>query len=191
MIPLLIGTALLASLPTSVMAIGGASGAAIDYPVQGQIGEVVMNPYNIAPLTAVIKNGGYMIKDVNVRIVPKEGGQEISYTVADRHLLTHGGIPVFGLYPDYTNTVEVEYTRLFGDKEEKVKESYKLRTPGIYTDVDGQSQPMFSTSVKKVAPEFKDRLYFVNNLMEKSGKRDKSCVEQPYWWRTRVELLSA
>lgn len=179
MILLLIGTALLASLPTSVMAIGGASGAAIDYPVQGQIGEVVMNPYNIAPLTAVIKNGGYMIKDVNVRIVPKEGGQEISYTVAPRHLLTHGGIPVFGLYPDYMNTVEVEYTRLFGGKAEKVKESYKLRTPGIYTDIDGQSQPMFSTSVKKVAPEFKDRLYFVNNLMEKSGKGTKVVWNNP------------
>lgn len=37
--------------------IGGASGAALTYQKQGSIGEVVVNPYGVAPLTAVIKNG--------------------------------------------------------------------------------------------------------------------------------------
>ena len=86
---------------TTSFAIGGASGAKTDYVVQGKIGELVVNPYDIAPLTAVIKNGGYTIKDVTVRIVPKKDGQEIKYKVADGELKTHGGIPVFGLYPDY------------------------------------------------------------------------------------------
>ena len=47
-----------------VMAAGGASGAAVKYAKQGQIGEVVNNPYRIAPLTAVIRSGGFQLEDV-------------------------------------------------------------------------------------------------------------------------------
>ena len=77
-----LGAVLLAALvasmaPSAAMAIGGASGAKVDYQVQGQIGEIIVNPYDIAPLTAIIKNGGYLIKDATVRIVPKKDGQEI------------------------------------------------------------------------------------------------------------------
>ena len=77
----------------AAMAMGGASGANVTYAVQGHIGEVVWNPYKIAPLTAVIRNGGYELKDVHVRIVPKMGGQEIAYDVSRRQLLTHAGVP--------------------------------------------------------------------------------------------------
>ena len=59
------------------------------YVAPGQIGEIVVNPYKIAPLTAVIKNGGYQLKDATVRVVPKQGGQEISYKVTDTLLRTH------------------------------------------------------------------------------------------------------
>ena len=97
-------------LPAAVQASGGGSGPAVTYVAPGQIGEIVVNPYKIAPLTAVIKNGGYQLKDATVRVVPKQGGQEISYKVTDTLLRTHAGIPVFGLYPDYNNTVEVSYT---------------------------------------------------------------------------------
>lgn len=123
---LALSVAILSSVPSTAFAIGGASGAKVDYQVQGKIGEVVMNPYDIAPLTAVIRNGGYQLRDVHVRIVPKENGQEIAYKVNNKYLLTYGGIPVFGLYPDYVNTVEVEYTRIQGSKTENVKESYKM-----------------------------------------------------------------
>ncbi|HAB82378.1 MAG TPA: aryl-sulfate sulfotransferase, partial [Sutterella wadsworthensis] len=61
-----------------------------------KIGEVFVNPYKIAPLTAVIGNGGYELRNASVRIVPKPNGQEIAYSVADRLCRTHGGIPVFG-----------------------------------------------------------------------------------------------
>ena len=88
-------------LPAAVQASGGGSGPAVTYVAPGQIGEIVVNPYKIAPLTAVIKNGGYQLKDAAVRVVPKQGGQEISYKVTDTLLRTHAGIPVFGLYPDY------------------------------------------------------------------------------------------
>ena len=106
-----------ASAPSVVMA-EGSSGPAVHYTAQGQIGEVVVNPYKIAPLTAVIKNGGYDITDATVRVVPKTGGQEIKYHVDDTELRTHAGIPVWGLYADYTNTVEVTYTRIFQGKRE-------------------------------------------------------------------------
>ena len=106
-----LAAALLGGLSTAALAIGGPSGAHIDYGIPGKIGEVVVNPYDIAPLTAVIKNGGYTLSNAKVTIVPKPDGQTISYKVADKHLRTHGGIPVFGLYPDYQNTVEVEYDK--------------------------------------------------------------------------------
>ncbi|HFV9494631.1 TPA: aryl-sulfate sulfotransferase N-terminal domain-containing protein, partial [Salmonella enterica subsp. enterica serovar Chester] len=93
---LALSVAILSSVLSTAFAIGGASGAKVDYQVQGKIGEVVMNPYDIAPLTAVIRNGGYQLRDVHVRIVPKENGQEIAYKVNNKYLLTYGGIPVFG-----------------------------------------------------------------------------------------------
>ena len=93
----------MAAIPVAAFAIGGPSGPKIDYHVQGHLGEVMMNPYGIAPLTAIVRDGGYTVKDVTVRVLPKPNGREIKYKVSDRQVLTHGGIPVFGLYPDYVN----------------------------------------------------------------------------------------
>ena len=61
-----IALAVAAAIPAAAMAIGGASGPKIDYEVQGHIGEVMGNPYGIAPLTAVIRDGGYTLADVTV-----------------------------------------------------------------------------------------------------------------------------
>jgi len=164
-------------MPSVVMAIGGPSGPKLDYAITGKIGEVVMNPYGIAPLTAVIKNGGYYVSNAKVTIVPKAGGQTISYKVSDKHIRTHGGIPVFGLYPDYVNTVEVEYDRRHVRTADHVKESYKMYAPAVYTDPTGipaQKGAFFETiKVTKVDPAFKDRLYFINNFAIKSGKGTK------------------
>lgn len=88
------------SISTPAMAMGGPSGPHVTYPVQGNIGEVIVNPYKVAPLTAVIRDAGYDLSDVTVRIVPKTNGQEITYKVSRTELKTHAGIPVFGLYPD-------------------------------------------------------------------------------------------
>ena len=147
---------------------GGASGPAVTYAVQGNIGEVIVNPYKVAPLTAVIRNGGYELKDVEVRIVPKMNGQEIKYKVSDRQLKTNAGIPVFGLYPDYLNTVEVSYTRLFNGKAEKFSDTYQFYAPPVYTRSNGmprQKGTMFDTEVHTVHPDFKDRLYLVGNQL--------------------------
>ena len=170
-------------LPGTASASGGGSGPNVQYAVQGKIGEVITNPYKIAPLTAVIRNGGYQLKDAAVRIVPKHGGAEIKYNVSDVQLRTHAGIPVFGLYPDYNNTVEVSYTLVDGTKETRVEnEVYRIYAPGIHTETNGtaaQHHAMFETEVKKVAPEFKDRLYFINNFLPSGGNVARTTWNNP------------
>lgn len=159
--------AILFSVP--LFAIGGASGPA-SYKSVGQIGTVMMNPYKVAPLTAIIKNGGYDIKDVSVSVVGKEGnGVTISYQPSNSDVLTHGGIPVFGLYPDYINTVKVSYTRSIGkDKGEKISEEYKIYAPPIYTKGTGTDQysPVPKAEViKKADKKLANNLYLVNHLI--------------------------
>lgn len=159
------------------------SGPSVEYVRQGQIGEVITNPYKIAPLTAVIRNGGYQLKDVTVRIVPKPNGQEIKYKVSPTALRTHAGIPVFGLYADYNNKVEVSYTIIDGQKTKRVEnEVYNIYTPGIYTETNGsaaQHHAMFDTEVKKVDTEFSDRLYFINNFLPTGGKQGRAVWNNP------------
>lgn len=97
-----VAAAVSSALPaTAAHASGGSSGPHVSFATQGHIGEVIVNPYSIAPLTAIIRNGGYELTEATVRIVPKPQGQEIKYKVSRSELLTHAGIPVFGLYPDY------------------------------------------------------------------------------------------
>ena len=150
----------------NALAIGGPSGARVTFPVQGHIGEVVWNQHKIAPLTAVIRNGGYEIQNAKVRIVPKPNGQEIRYKVSRRQLLTHGGIPVFGLYPDHLNTVEVEYDRVHNGKTEHFKDRYQFYAPPVYTMSNGtpaQKSTMFDAKPEVVKPGFEDRLSLVDN----------------------------
>lgn len=59
------------AMPSVSFAVGGPSGTAVTYATQGQLGQTVVNPYGLAPLTAVIRNGGYVLKKATVRIVPK------------------------------------------------------------------------------------------------------------------------
>ncbi|CAD7288133.1 Arylsulfate sulfotransferase AssT [Campylobacter majalis] len=175
---------LVGGFTTNALAIGGPSGSHIDYAIPGKLGEVVVNPYDIAPLTAVIKSGGYTIKDVKVTIVPKKDGQTISYAVADKHIRTHGGIPVFGMYPDYQNTIEIEYTKIYKGQEEKIKETYKIYAPAIYLESTGmpnQKGPLFDKIevVKAASGKFANRLYYVNNFVNKTGKGTKVVWNNP------------
>lgn len=180
----LMGAALIALSfgSVSVEASGPASGPTVGFRAQGHIGEVIVNPYRVAPLTAVIRNGGYTITDATVRIVPKKDGQEIKYKVGDDELKTHAGIPVFGLYPDYTNTVEVSYTRHYNGKAEKFTESYKFWIPPVATESRGdpdQVGNMLRTEVLKSSPKYADRLYLVNNIAEGFAKGDRVFWNNP------------
>ena len=168
---------------TGAMAMGTPSGfAVVGFNKQGSLGEVIVNPYKIAPLTAVIKNGGYELLSAAVRVVPKEGGQEIKYDVSRAQLLTHAGIPVFGLYPDYSNKVEVSYSYRFDGKVVDGKHTYTIYCGGIRgmeSGMPGEKNLMFDTEVKKVAPEFSDRLYFVNNLGATPGQDTRAVWNNP------------
>lgn len=167
---------------TSAFAAGGPSGAHIGYQHQGQLGAVDMNPYKIAPLTAIIRDAGFTIQNIHVRIVPKANGQEIAYKVTNQKAKTYGGIPVFGLYPDYVNTVEVSYTKVAGDKREDIKESYRIYAPPVYfyaTGARDQKNMDMNPEVKKVDPEFKDRLYFINNQILNSWKTGQFTWNNP------------
>ena len=87
---LLSGAALAVSAASGAFAMGTPSGfAVVGFAKQGDLGEVIVNPYKISPLTAVIKNGGYELLTAHVRVVPKDGGQEIAYDVSKAQLLTH------------------------------------------------------------------------------------------------------
>lgn len=170
------------TLPMAVMAMGGASGPHVGYEIQGHLGEVVVNPYEIAPLTAIIRNGGYVIKDAKVTVEPKKGGVPISYKVSKRNLLTHGGVPVFGLYADYVNSVKVEYTRIFNGKEEKFTDTYKIYASPIYTEAQGltnQKSALPKVKPVKVDPKFKDRLYLVNNAADLAAKGARMVWNNP------------
>ena len=149
-----------ATAPMAAHAFGGPSGAATIYKNQGHLGELITNPYKIAPLTAIIRNGGYVVRNAKVRINPKKDGQEIAYAVSDAQVLTHGGIPVFGLYPDYRNTVEITYDRIYNGKTEHFTDKVFIRTQPVYGLV-----PFPKAEVKKAAEgKFADRLYYINNI---------------------------
>ena len=166
----------------AAFAVGGSSGPHVTYPTSGKIGAVIMNPYKIAPLTAVIRNGGYALSDITVRIVPKEGGQEIKYKVSDAQARTHGGIPVFGLYGGYRNTVEVSYTRTLSGKSEPVKETYKIYAQPVSLQQAGYAgitDSFFKAEVKKVDPEFKDRLILVNNMIAAPADSTRAVWNNP------------
>lgn len=149
----LLSCGLFASLPVTVNA------AVIDRSVnyQGQLGKVYLNPYKVAPLTAVIDRAGKDIENIKVTVKGKpEGGIDISYGVDTAALLHHDGVPVFGLYDGYLNTVQLDYT-LDG---KQISETYKILTNPFHTRiVDGRQNVKPTVEVKKVAPGFENRLY--------------------------------
>ncbi|MCV3470820.1 aryl-sulfate sulfotransferase [Campylobacter sp. CNRCH_2015_0814] len=180
----IISLSLLASVvlaPNLALAVGGASGAKIDYQVQGKIGAIKLNPYGLSPLSAVIVGGGYELSDVSVTIVPKPNGQTISYKVSSNKIKTYGGIPIFGLYPSYLNTVKVSYTKTaFGKSEKVIDEVYKIATGGVNIEPSGslmqRGVPFEKVEVIKVDKEFEDRLYLINNTPGKYSAKSSQAI---------------
>ena len=133
-----------------------------------RLGDIVLNPYRLAPLTAVIRDGGQTLTEARVRVVGKENsGVNIDYPVSNSALWTHGGIPIFGLYPDYENNVEVAYT-LNG---ERIRERYAIYAPPVrlptVPNQTGSSIPRVEPVT--VAPQLRRRLYLFNHLVRVPG----------------------
>jgi arylsulfate sulfotransferase len=152
-------------------AAGGGSGPK-SYNAVGKIGAVRMNPYDLAPLTAIIMNGGYKITGVSVSIAPKgPNGVALAYRVSDRKVLNHGGIPVWGLYPDHVNKVEVTYDRHqpgpTGSPSERITETYSIYAPPVSLLGQGVNQTTVlpkAVVVTPAAPALRNNLYLMNHL---------------------------
>lgn len=51
---------------------------------------------------------------------------------------TYGGIPIFGLYPSYLNTVKVSYAKSNSKSQKIIDEIYKIATPGVSIEPSGR-----------------------------------------------------
>ncbi|MDR0762510.1 MAG: aryl-sulfate sulfotransferase [Campylobacteraceae bacterium] len=159
---------ILSASPAALFAAGGGSGTNT-YKGEGKIGAVLMNPFDIAPLTAVIKNGGQKLTNVKVVVEGKKGGGlPISYDVSDNKILLYGGIPVWGMYPDYENKINVSY-KLYGadGNTQNIQESYIIYAPPINLYGSGTKQKRVLPEAKVVIPadkSIKKDLYLMNHL---------------------------
>ncbi|WOT05487.1 aryl-sulfate sulfotransferase [Shewanella youngdeokensis] len=128
----------------------------------GPFGALVdVNPYGATPQTAVIKTNGHVIKDVSIVVHKKDkNGIDIKYPVADNSMLTHGGVPVFGLYPGMMNKVTLSWT----EDGKRNSFDYKIFAEGLPFESQGSLQfapaPMTKV-VKKAMKGFENRLYLV------------------------------
>lgn len=135
---------------------------------QGELGKVVVNPYKVAPLTAIIEREGKDPKNITVTVLGKPGGGvDISYPVSEGALLNHDGIPVFGLYDDYVNQVKVDYT-LDG---KKVSTIYKIRTnPFTARMQEGRYEVKPKVDSAKAVKGFEGRLYMLTMMGNADSK---------------------
>lgn len=79
---------------------------------------VITNPYGISPLTALIVFETNDLTAVNVTIKGKDGDEDITNTFTPAKVHT---LPIYGLYPDYENTVIIRSGK--ETKEIKIKTS--------------------------------------------------------------------
>lgn len=161
-----IATLLLALTITSITTVttpATASVMNISRPAQGQLGLVSVNPYGYAPLTAIIGLAGKQPTDMEVTVLGKgKAGVDIHYRVGHSQLLTYDGVPVFGLYANYQNRVQLRYT-LAGNK---VDETYNIFTQPLQgISVDNAVAAFPTIKPVTVAKGFKQRLYWINHLV--------------------------
>lgn len=162
------------------MAASAESMAPAPTPKGTHLGNVIVNPYGYSPLTAVINRNTKQPTDIKVTVKGKpNGGIDITYDVGRSTLLSNDGIPVFGLYPDYRNTVVVSY-KLDG---KKITDTYSILTPALtmpYMDnrnITALPQP----KVTKLDPKFKNRLYSLTpaRVLPRAPKSTGSCPRRP------------
>ncbi|QIZ78933.1 aryl-sulfate sulfotransferase [Ferrimonas lipolytica] len=124
------------------------------------LGYIVHDPYGNAPLTALVTLNNHKISDVTVTVhADDKDGVPITYDVGDMRLYSEGGVPIFGLYPDFNNTFTVSYS----EGGEKKSAEYRFYAPDVDVGINQNQWAKAPTAeVHHVDPEFKDRLYFVN-----------------------------
>ncbi|MFI3238593.1 MAG: aryl-sulfate sulfotransferase [Lachnospiraceae bacterium] len=86
-----------------------------DYTLEDPL--VILDPYDVSPLTAIVGFYTEMTGSVDIEIVGKDESSTISYSfeeVTDEHL-----IPVYGLYADTNNTLHITFTAKSGEVTEQ------------------------------------------------------------------------
>lgn len=105
------------------------------------------NIIQLSPLTAIIKDNH--IKDAIITINSKDDKEiPLIYKVTNKTIKQYGGIPVFGLYEDFDNKIDVEYK----SNNEIKKDTYYLKTQKI---LDKKIE-VNSNDIK-----FSNRFYFI------------------------------
>ncbi|PMG31474.1 aryl sulfotransferase [Shewanella sp. 10N.286.52.C2] len=143
------------------------------------LGYIIHNPYENAPLTALVTLNGHKISNVNVTIHAKgETGVSINYQVDDMRVMDEGGVPIFGLYPAFMNTFTIKWT----ENGKQRSHEYQMLTPDIdmgFSESQWAKAPI--VEVEHVDADFKDRLYFVNwtNPDGKSGQLSHNNPDAP------------
>ncbi|MFS1423672.1 aryl-sulfate sulfotransferase [Shewanella sp. 10N.286.48.B5] len=143
------------------------------------LGYIIHNPYENAPLTALVTLNGHKISNVDVTIHAKgETGVSINYQVDDMRVMDEGGVPIFGLYPAFMNTFTIKWT----ENGKQRSHEYQMLTPDIdmgFSESQWAKAPI--VEVEHVDADFKDRLYFVNwtNPDGKSGQLSHNNPDAP------------
>ncbi len=143
-------------------------------PKGTNLGYIKGDPYGNSPLSALVDLNGKRVKDVHVTVKGKpNGGIDISYPVGPIAVNTHDGIPVWGLYADYKNTIVVDYTDIKTGK--KYKDTYQLLTPPIGLAAAAMDNRNITSKnkieIKKVDKRFKDSLFMTygNNILSEGS----------------------
>ena len=92
----------------------------------------VLNPSGYAPLAAELKVSAPIKGRVHIRVIGKNGNNSDVNHLAEPFATTHE-LPILGLYPDFTNSIEVSYTNQAGKilKTEEIK----IETAALPEDV--------------------------------------------------------
>jgi len=75
-----------------------------DYKIENPL--VLVNPYGISPLTAIIGFKTDKKVEVTVTVKAKPGGKDLIYTTKESEIHY---LPIYGLYLDHVNQVEIKY----------------------------------------------------------------------------------
>lgn len=86
---------------------------------------IIINPYGNSPLTAIVMFESSDYSEVSITIKSKDGNSDINYTFKkDKYHF----IPIYGLYPDYDNTVVIEsegQKKILNIKTDKLPDDFK------------------------------------------------------------------
>ena len=108
---------------------------------------IILNPYGNSPLSALI------IFETNSKVSPK-----VTISGKDKHTTftntfnstTKHHLPIYGLYPDATNIVTIEYQ----ENDQKIKKEFKIKTEKLPDDF------ILPTNIKANKDKLSNELYF-------------------------------